>query len=94
MSDKTPRGAEAPARLDDPHLLPSAKNPKRMEALAALAMVIGMAGFAAFIFVYWINADNKWEALTLGIGVTTTDVITVNASANTVSFSAFGVENP
>jgi ubiquinol-cytochrome c reductase iron-sulfur subunit len=71
VSDKSPRteGALPPATLDDPHLLPSAKNPKRMEALAALAMVVGMAGFAAFIVVYWINAANQWEALTLGIGM-------------------------
>ena len=71
MSDKTPRieGALPPAALDDPHLLPSAKNPKRMEALAALAMVIGMAGFVAFIIAYWVNASNEWEALTLGIGM-------------------------
>ncbi len=71
MSDKTTplEGTLPPATLDDPHLLPSAKNPKRMEALAALAMVIGMAGFVAFIYVYWVNASNKWEALTLGIGM-------------------------
>ncbi len=71
MSDKStrPAGADAPARLDDPHLQPSAKNPKRMEVLAALAMVVGMAGFVAFIIVYWIDAENQWEALTLGIGM-------------------------
>jgi ubiquinol-cytochrome c reductase iron-sulfur subunit len=71
VSDKSPRvdGAQPPATLDDPHLLPSAKNPKRMEALAALAMLIGMAGFAAFIVVYWINASNYWESATLGIGM-------------------------
>lgn len=33
-------------------------------------------------------------ALTLGIGVAATDVVTVYTSAATVSFSAFGVENP
>ena len=71
MSKKSPRieGAPPPATLDDPHLLPSAKNPKRMEALAALAMVVGMAGFAAFIVAYWVNASNYWEAATLGIGM-------------------------
>ena len=71
MSTSTPRpeGTSTPVTLDDPHLQPMAKNPKRMEALAALSMLIGMAGFAAFIFVYWINAANQWEALTLGIGM-------------------------
>jgi ubiquinol-cytochrome c reductase iron-sulfur subunit len=66
VSDKTPL---PPATLDDPHLLPSAKNPKRMERLAVLAMVVGMAGFVAFIVAYWVNAEPKWEALTLGIGM-------------------------
>jgi len=33
-------------------------------------------------------------ALTLGIGVAATDVITVYTAVATVSFSAFGVENP
>ncbi len=69
MSDKSTKGAEAPARLDDPHLQPSTRNPKRMEILAALAMVVGMAGFVAFIIVYWIDAANVWEALTLGVGM-------------------------
>ena len=71
MSTSTPRpeGTSTRVTLGDPHLQPLAKNPKRMEALAALSMLIGMAGFAAFIFVYWINAANQWEALTLGIGM-------------------------
>ena len=69
MSGKTPATGGPPATLDDPHLRPAAKNPKRMEALAALAMLIGMAGFVAFIIVYWVNASNYWEAATLGIGM-------------------------
>jgi len=71
VSDKTPRleGALPPATLDDPHLLPAVKNPKRMEALAALAMLVGIAGFVAFIVAYWVDATNQWEALTLGIGM-------------------------
>jgi ubiquinol-cytochrome c reductase iron-sulfur subunit len=40
-----------------------------MEALAALAMLVGMAGFVAFIVAYWVDATNDWEALTLGIGM-------------------------
>ena len=71
MSDHTPRleGALPPATLDDPHLLPSTRNPKRMEALAALAMVVGIVGFCAFIVAYWVDANNKWEAATLGVGM-------------------------
>ena len=71
MSTNAPHtnGSQPTAGLDDPHLQPAVKNPKRMEALAALAMLIGMAGFAAFIVVYWIDASNEWEAATLGIGM-------------------------
>jgi ubiquinol-cytochrome c reductase iron-sulfur subunit len=71
VSDHTPghNGTLPPAAIDDPHLLPSSKNPKRMEALAALAMLVGTVGFAAFIIVYWINASTQWEAFTLGVGM-------------------------
>ncbi len=69
MSDSTPGIDSTPATMDDPHLQPLAKNPKRMEAIAALSMVVGMAGFVAFIFAYWVNASTQWEALTLGIGM-------------------------
>ncbi len=70
MSDKTPGVDGAPpATLDDPHLLPSARNPKRMELLAALAMIVGMAGFVGFIVAYWVDAVDQWEAFTLGVGM-------------------------
>lgn len=58
-----------PARLDDPHLQPAAKNPQRMQNLAILAMVVGMLGFIAFIWVYWINASEEWEAAMLTVGM-------------------------
>jgi ubiquinol-cytochrome c reductase iron-sulfur subunit len=69
VSGKTSGNGGPPATLNDPHLQPSAKNPKRMEAIAALAMLVGMAGFVAFIVVYWANASNYWEAFTLGVGM-------------------------
>lgn len=71
MSDKSPRleGPLPPAALDDPHLQPATKNPKRMEAVAALSMFVGILAFCAFIVVYWVNASTQWEALTLGIGM-------------------------
>ena len=71
MSDNSPRleGPLPTAAIDDPHLLPSTRNPKRMEALAALAMFVGILGFCAFIVAYWVNASTQWEALTLGIGM-------------------------
>ena len=71
MSDNQP-GNEVPlppAALDDPHLQPATKNPQRMQNLAILAMVVGMAGFIAFIWAYWINASNEWEAGTLAVGM-------------------------
>jgi ubiquinol-cytochrome c reductase iron-sulfur subunit len=71
MSDDNPRleGPLPPAALDDPHLQPATKNPDRMQALAALAIVIGMAGFIGFIWVYWINASTQWEAAMLTVGM-------------------------
>jgi len=71
VSDKSPRleGPLPPAALDDPHLQPATKNPKRMEAVAALSMFVGILAFCAFIVVYWVNASTQWEALTLGIGM-------------------------
>ena len=37
---------------------------------------------------------NQTTTMTLGVGMSTTDVITVWASAAQLSFSAFGVQNP
>lgn len=37
---------------------------------------------------------NSTVTLTLGIALAATDVVTVYASTSTVSFTAFGVENP
>jgi hypothetical protein len=38
-------------------------------------------------------AGNDTIALTLGITLATTDIVTINASATTLSFAAFGAEN-
>ena len=62
-------GSLPPAALDDPHLLPATKNPERMEALAAAAIVVGMLGFIAFIWAYWVNANTQWQAATLAVGM-------------------------
>ena len=71
MSDDTsrPDGAQPPATLDDPHLQPATRHPARMEILAAIAIVIGMLGFVAFMWAYWVNASNQWEAATLTVGM-------------------------
>ena len=68
MSDNKPSPLP-PATLDDPHLQTATKHPGRMQNLAILAMVVGMAGFIAFIWVYWIDASNEWEAATLAVGM-------------------------
>jgi ubiquinol-cytochrome c reductase iron-sulfur subunit len=62
-------GPLPPATLDDPHLQPGTKHPQRMQNLAILAMVVGMLGFVAFIWAYWVNASNEWEAGTLALGM-------------------------
>ncbi len=57
-------------------------------------------GGAALVVKHYIIYDSaigagQMLAITLGVGVAATDVITVYTSApGTVSFSAFGVENP
>lgn len=62
-------GSTEPLPLDDPHLQPLAKNPDRMQALAALSMFVGLLGFVGFGITYWINASTQWLALTLGVGM-------------------------
>ncbi len=55
--------------LDDPHLQPATKHLGRMQNLAIASMVLGMAGFIAFIWVYWIDASEEWEAAFLALGM-------------------------
>ena len=71
MSDQNPKnnGSQPPATLDDPHLQPATKNPERMETLAAVAIVIGMLGFVAFIWAYWVDANTQWQAAALTVGM-------------------------
>ncbi|MGO8872810.1 MAG: Rieske 2Fe-2S domain-containing protein [Acidimicrobiales bacterium] len=71
MSDESPHleGPLPPAALDDPHLQPSARHPERAQLVAALAMLVGFAGFIGFGVAYWAAANTQWEAATLGIGL-------------------------
>ena len=71
MSDEPPRleGPLPPAALDDPHLQPYAKNPDRAQAVAALAMLVGVLGFMGFGVAYWVGDNSQWEAITLGVGL-------------------------
>ncbi len=70
MSDGTgPEGALPPAALDDPHLQPYARHPERAQAVAAIAMVIGIVGMIGFGIAYWVGNDTQWQAATFGIGL-------------------------
>jgi ubiquinol-cytochrome c reductase iron-sulfur subunit len=55
-------------KFDDPHLLPSAKNPRRAEMLIALLLLIGLAGFAAYGGLYWVGGQTEWEGVFGGVG--------------------------
>ncbi len=61
--------AAAFASLDDPHLLPFAKNPRRAEALTGLMLTLGLAGFCGYGAVYWVGGQPQWEGVFLGLGL-------------------------
>ncbi len=73
MSDEPvpeePSGPLPVAALDDPHMQPYAKHPDRAQAVAALAMFIGILGFIGFGITYWVSDQTQWEAATLGVGM-------------------------
>jgi ubiquinol-cytochrome c reductase iron-sulfur subunit len=54
--------------FDDPHLQPYAKNPRRAEALIAVLLLMGLAGFAAYGGLYWVGGQPQWEAVFGGVG--------------------------
>ena len=37
--------------------------------VAAIAMLVGFAGFIGFGVAYWVAANTQWEAITLGVGL-------------------------
>ncbi len=57
------------ARFDDPHMLPLAKNPRRTELVVAVLLLIGVAGFAAYGALYWVNGSSPGQAVVLGVGL-------------------------
>ena len=69
MSSDPTSAPPTTAEPDDPHLQPSAKNPKATEGWAVASMLVGLAGFIGFGVTYWINASTQWLALTLGVGM-------------------------
>lgn len=76
MSD-TPHGDGPPPSLTDEGRVPldapqfqiSAKNPRRMERVVAVAFLVGLAGFAGFGAAYWQAAGDFWYGISLGFGL-------------------------
>ncbi len=44
------------ARLDDPHLQPAARHPRRVEDIVALSFFVGIVCFGGFGGAYWLDA--------------------------------------
>ncbi len=57
------------ASLDDPHLQPAARNPRRMEKVIAVSLVIGIIGFAGLGAAYWQGATEGVMGLFLAVGL-------------------------
>ncbi len=57
------------ASLDDPHLLPYAKNPRRAEAMIGMILVLGLAGFCAYGALFWVGGQPQWEGVFMGAGL-------------------------
>jgi len=57
------------ASLDDPHLQPFAKNPRRAEIMIGLVLLVGMAGFCAYGALFWVGGQPQWEGVFMGVGL-------------------------
>jgi ubiquinol-cytochrome c reductase iron-sulfur subunit len=57
------------ASLDDAHLQPFAKNPRRAEGLIGLTLIVGLAGFCAYGALFWVGGQPQWEGVFLGVGL-------------------------
>lgn len=57
------------ASLDDPHLKPFAKNPRRAEGMIAVILALGLAGFCAYGAVFWVGGQPQWEGVFMGAGL-------------------------
>lgn len=62
-------GRRRTAVLDDPHMQPSARDPRATERVVAALLFIGLLGFAAYGGVYWVGGQNQIEAVSLGVGL-------------------------
>jgi ubiquinol-cytochrome c reductase iron-sulfur subunit len=57
------------ASLDDPHLQPFAKNPRRAEAVIALVLIVALAAFCGYGALYWVGGQTQWEGVFMGAGL-------------------------
>lgn len=65
-----PAVATLPAvRLDDPHMQPSARYPRRVEAIVAIFFIVGILGVCAFGGAYIEHAGTQVYAATLFVGL-------------------------
>lgn len=55
--------------IDDPHMQPSARNPRRTEQIIATAMFLGLIAFVMFGVAYWMNWQPWTFGVTLGLGM-------------------------
>ncbi|MGD0320695.1 MAG: Rieske 2Fe-2S domain-containing protein [Acidimicrobiales bacterium] len=62
-----PRGPVA--TIDDPHLQPSAKHPRRAERVIGFFLLIGLLGFAAYGGVYFVGGQTQLEGVFAGVGL-------------------------
>jgi len=56
-------------RADDPHLLPAAKHPERVEKVIGGLFLLGIASFVGFVVVYFLDAPAWTYGATLGFGL-------------------------
>jgi len=55
--------------MDDPHLQPYAKNPRRAELVVAFSLLVGLLGFAAYGATFWQGGQTQLEGAFFGVGL-------------------------
>jgi ubiquinol-cytochrome c reductase iron-sulfur subunit len=55
--------------IDDPHMQPATRYPKRVEGIVAVAFILGTLAIAGFGAAYWLNAKPLFLAVTFGGGL-------------------------
>lgn len=68
MSEQAPRPLGELSE-DDPRLEPGAKNPRRVERIIALSILISIAGFVGLAILYSLGGQPQAEGTLLGVGL-------------------------